>query len=98
MDWNGHGYLAVPDVDQAIDWLRKKYHIIIYHSHAPFVNPQLNNAICYTFSIKQCDRQWGWNQRKSFGRTKMSKNIYSAKRMAITIALRGVLGPKSKKE
>lgn len=80
--------LIVPSVDEAIDFLRRKYDVTIYSSAAPFVDPCCKQKILYGFSVKFCNRKWGWNMREFLGKTKWSSDIYAAKRMAITIALR----------
>lgn len=87
---------SVPTVDQAIDWLRKKYNIIIYHTHVPYVCPK-TRKIVYTFAAKICNPKWGWNHRILLKRGIQSADIYAAKRSAITIALNWILSQKSKK-
>lgn len=87
---------SMPTVDQAIDWLRKKYNIIIYHSHVPYVCPKIHKIV-YTFASKVCNPEWGWNHRILLKRGIQSADIYAAKRSAITIALNWILSQKSKK-
>lgn len=87
--------IAVPSVDEAIDWLRRKYNIVIANSVLPFVDPT-TNKILYQFTVKRCNLQHGWNFREILGKTK-SYNIYAAKRMAITIALKYVKKSKNKR-
>lgn len=87
---------SVPTVDQVIDWLRKKYNIIVYHTHIPYVCPK-THKIVYTFTPKICNPIWGWNQRITLKRGIQSRNIYAAKRSAITIALNWILSQKSEK-
>ena len=95
-DYNDVLTTSVPTVDQAIDWLRKKYNIIIYHTHVPYVCPK-TRKIVYTFASKICNPKWGWNHRILLKRGIQSADIYAAKRSAITIALNWILSQKSKK-
>lgn len=89
-NWNNNAsnslFTSVPTVDEAIDWLRRKFDIIIYNSNTPFVDPKTNDIV-YSFGVKQCSKRWGWNQRVLLGRTPTHKNIYTIKRKAISIAL-----------
>lgn len=87
---------SMPTVDQAIDWLRKKYNIVVYHTHIPYVCPK-THKIVYTFTPKICNPNWGWNQRITLKRGIQSADIYAAKRSAITIALNWILSQKSEK-
>lgn len=87
---------SIPTVDQVIDWLRKKYNIIVYHTHIPFVCPK-TRKIVYTFTPKICNPNWGWNQCITLKRGIQSADIYAAKRSAITIALNWILSQKSGK-
>ena len=93
---NSHLTVSVPTVDQVIDWLRKKYNIIVYHTHIPYVCPK-TRKIVYTFTPKICNPNWGWNQRITLKRGIQSADIYAAKRSAITIALNWILSQKSEK-
>lgn len=96
-DWNHYfrpvlNYISVPTVDQAIDWIRKKYDVVIFNHVAPYVNPSdEKNRIIYTYNVKYCDRKNGWNGRVhiSYGKC-TSYNIYTAKRMAIMKAIRWI--------
>lgn len=79
----------IATVDDAIDWLRKKHNIIIYNSIEPFVDPtEDNHHILYRFSVKYCNLRDGWNGRIYIGESKLTKNIYAAKRQAIWLAIR----------
>ena len=80
-------YLLIPTVDEAIDWIRRKFNIVIYNSAAPFVDPATNSFISYSFKVKFCNVNHGYNFRDNIGSTKWSKDIYAAKRQAITIAI-----------
>ena len=80
--------LAMPTVDEAIDWLRRKFCIIVYDAVEPYVNPTTHRTILYSYKVKYCSLNWGWNQRKILGRTKSSPNSYATKRQALWIALR----------
>ena len=79
--------LTVPTVDQAIDWIRRKYNIHIINRSEPYVNPT-TNQVEYAYRIKQCNTKWGWNQRVYVGHTNWSTNSYAMKRTALWIALR----------
>lgn len=85
--------LSVPTVDEVIDWLRRKYNVIIVNSADPFVNP-VSKYIEYGYKVKQCNPKWGWNQREYVGGTVWSCDINAAKRMAIRIAIRHILKKK----
>lgn len=80
-------YVALPTVDEAIDWLRRKFDIVIYNTAAPFVDPTSNKGILYSYKVKVCNPKWGWNMRESLGQTRWSPNHYAMKRRAIAIAL-----------
>lgn len=76
-------------LDGVIDWLRRKHNIIIYNSIEPFVDPVSDNHhILYRFSVKHCNLRDGWNGREYIGESKLTKNIYTAKRQAITLAIK----------
>lgn len=80
--------ISVPTVDEAIDWIRYKFNIVIYNAHEPFVDPRTNSYIMYTFKAKLCNTKLGWNGRQYIGRGRQSKNIYAAKRDAISLVIR----------
>lgn len=82
--------LVLPTIDQAIDWIRRKYNIIIYNAMEPFVDP-ITNKILYRYKVKKCNVKWGWNQREPLGQSRMSPNVYAMKRQALTIAIRYIL-------
>lgn len=79
--------LAVPDVDTVIEWLRTKYHVIVYNAVEPFVNPTSKN-ISFSYKVKYCDLKWGWNQRIRIGQTPWSNDPNAMKRTAIWLAIR----------
>ncbi len=81
------GHIAT--VDDAIDWLRRKYNIVIYNTIEPFVDP-VSNKILYRMSVKQCNLRDGWNGRIYIGESKLTSNIYTAKRQAVSIAIRWI--------
>lgn len=85
-------YIPVPTVDQAIDWIREKYDVVIYNHVAPFVDPRdKQNRIVYIYGAKFCNRRDGWNGRIVISRRGYtSHNIYTAKRMAIAEAIRWI--------
>lgn len=91
-DWNHFIFsVSAPTVDEAIDWLRRKYNIHIYTCIEPFVDPQdTNGSVLYRYGVKWCDQRNGWNGRIIIGKTKLSKNPLSLKRQAITFALRWI--------
>lgn len=86
--------VSVPTVDEVIDWLRRKYNIVIYDKIEPFVDPtdDTHKTILFRFGVKQCDtKHLGWNGRVNIGETRLSKNVYSLKREAVNIALKYIL-------
>lgn len=93
-NWNGLFFIlriSAPTVDEAIDWLRRKYNIHIYTCIEPFVDPKdPKGSVLYRYGAKWCDRRNGWNGRLVIGKTNLSKNPYSLKRQAITFALRWI--------
>lgn len=83
--------LSLPSVDQAIDWLRRKYNVHIYTSIPPFVDPTDDkHPILYRYAVKYCNKRDGWNGRVHIGETNLSKNVYSLKRQAIWLAIRWI--------
>ena len=85
------GGVPVPTVDEAIDWIRRKYNVVIYNKIEPFVDPTdlTHKTILFRYGIKRCDTtNLGWNGRLYIGETRLDKNVYSLKREAITIALK----------
>ena len=96
-DWNHYfkprfNWISVPNVDQAIDWIRKRYDVIVFNHVAPYVDPRdKKNRIAYIYNVKYCNRKNGWNGRVhiSYGKC-ASYNIYAAKRMAIMEAIRWI--------
>lgn len=80
-------YLLVPTVDQAIDWIRRKFDVVIYNSAEPFVKP-LTKDIVYAYSVKYCNKRDGWNGRVIIDRGgEWCKDPNTAKRRALTKAL-----------
>lgn len=77
------------EVDSVIDWLRRKYNIVIFNSMEPFVDPK-SGKILYRYSAKYCNLRDGWNGRKYIGTSTLTSNIYSAKRQAIWLAIRWI--------
>lgn len=75
--------------DDAIDYLRKKFNVVIYNSIEPFVDPT-SKKILYRYSVKYCNLRDGWNGRIYIGESTLTKNIYSAKRQAIWLAIRWI--------
>ena len=88
--------LAMPTVDQAIDYIRRKYNIIIFDATEPFVD--LNkNSIMYSYKVKLCNKKWGWNYRKYIGKSKWSADSYAMKRQALWIAFRYIIKENAKR-
>lgn len=82
---------SLPTVDEVIDWIRRKYNVVIYNKIEPFVDPTdlTHKTILFRYGIKRCDTtNLGWNGRLYIGETRLDKNVYSLKREAITIALK----------
>jgi len=97
--WNKYGnlYTSLPDVDTVIDWLRKKYNIIVYNITPPSVCP-VKGKITFGYGVKLCNIRHGWNGRVYITKKGIfSYNIYAAKRMAINEALKWILSHKSEK-
>lgn len=80
--------LCIPTVDEAIEFINRKFHVMIYDRHPPFV---YDGKIQYGFGVKHCHVKRGWNFRTTIGETKSSTNLYAAKRMAICMAIRFIL-------
>ena len=81
---------SVPTADEVIDWLRRKYDIIIYDRIEPFVDPEdkTHKTILFEYSVKRCDtNHLGWNGRIYLGTTRLTNDVYSLKLEAIDIAL-----------
>ena len=85
-------FIPAPTVDEAIDWLRKKYNVVIYDHVPPFVDPKDDkHRIVYTYDVKYCNRRDGWNGRVIISHAECcSYDIYAAKRMAIAKAIRWI--------
>lgn len=105
-DWNRYcandktPYISVPTVDEAIDWLRRKFNVVIYDAVEPYTDPLNNKTIRYSYRVKFCNTTWGWNMRERIGQSKWSPNSYAMKRQAITLAIRWInkhTEPKRKK-
>ena len=79
----------IATIDDAIDWVRRQYNIVIYNTIEPFVDP-VSNKILYRMSVKQCNLRDGWNGRIYIGESKLTSNIYTAKRQAVSIAIRWI--------
>lgn len=85
--------LSIPTVDEAIDWLRRQFHVIIYDSTEPYVCPT-SMKILYAYRVKFCNVHHGWNSREYLGCSKWSTNSYGMKRQALWIALRYIVKKK----
>lgn len=80
-------FVLIPNVDQAIDWIRRKFDVVIYNSAEPFVKP-LTKDIVYAYGVKYCNRRDGWNGRIIIDRGgEWCKDPNTAKRRALTKAL-----------
>lgn len=92
--YNGHRYfgimkqwLLVPTVDQAIDWIRCNFDVVIYNSAEPFIKP-FTKDIIYAYGVKYCNRRDGWNGRIIIDRGgEWCKDPNTAKKRALTKAL-----------
>ena len=83
-------------VDDAIDLIRKKYNVVIYHKSTPFVDS--SGKIIYNFAAKCCNPKMGWNDRTYIKTpSKWDSNIYEAKRRAIRAAAQWILAHKCQK-
>lgn len=78
--------ISLPTVDEAIDWIRRKFNVMIIDSAEPFVDI-CSNEILYSYRVKYCNIQLGWNGRMYIGTGIWSKDSYAAKRDAIRIAI-----------
>lgn len=85
-------FISAPTIDEAIDWLRKKYNVVIYDHVPPFVDPKDDkHRIMYAYDVKYCNRRDGWNGRVIISHAECcSYDIYAAKRMAIAKAIRWI--------
>ena len=91
------GWMPVPTIDEVIDWLRRKYNIVIYNKIEPFVDPtdDTHKKILFKYGVKRCDiNHLGWNGRIDLGTTRLSTNVYSLKREAIGIAIKYIKSQK----
>ena len=88
-NWNKYTvFVSAPTVDEAIDWLRRKFNVHIYATIEPFVDPvDKKSPTLYRYAVKYCNRRDGWNGRSYIGQTRLAKNVYSLKRQAITLAI-----------
>jgi len=89
--------ISIPTVDEAIDWIRKKFHVIVYDSTEPYVCPT-SMKILYAYRVKFCNVRHGWNSREYIGSTKWSADSYAMKRQALWIALRYIVKKKKDAE
>lgn len=83
-DWKDG--ISVPTVDEAIDWLRKKFNIVIHDKVDPFVDPT-SMKITYIHQVKFCNTKHGWNFREFIYRGTPRTNVYVSKRICIQKAL-----------
>ena len=93
------GCTSIPTVDEVIDWLRRKYNIVIYNKIEPFVDPtdDTHKTILFKYGVKLCDtKHVGWNGRMDLGTTRLNTNVYSLKREAISIAIKYIKSQKKK--
>lgn len=79
--------LSLPTVDEAIDWLRRTFRIVVADKTIPYVCPD-KHKIMYGYTIKWCNLRDGWNGRVIIGNSIWSYDCYAAKRDAISRALR----------
>lgn len=79
--------LSMPTTDEAIDWLRKKFNVVIANKAIPFVDPK-TKKIVYGYVVKWCNLRDGWNGREIIGYSIWSADINASKRSAITLAIK----------
>ena len=94
---NDKNHISVPTIDEAIDWLRRKYNIVIYNKIEPFVDPtdDTHKKILFKYGVKRCDvNHLGWNGRMDLGSSRLNTNVYSLKREAINLAIKHIKSQK----
>ena len=86
-----HIDIKKPTVDEAIDFLRRKYSVIIYHAMEPFVDPTAKKpVILFRYKIKWCNLRDGWNGRCYIGSTELTKYPNTGKKTALRIAIKWI--------
>lgn len=96
-DWNNFSLMiSVPTIDEACDWIRRKFNVIVYDATPPYVDPAGSKCIWYRYAVKFCNILGGWNFREYIGTSKRLKNAYAAKRQALSLAISYVMKSKAK--
>ena len=91
--------IFVAEIDKVIDMLRIRFNVHVYNSAAPFVTKRDNkNIVLYGYAVKYCSLAHGWNARELIVKSIWSRNIYTAKRQAINIAIKWILSHKSQEK
>lgn len=86
-----HMDIKCPTVDEAIDFLRRKYNVIIYNAMEPFVDPTAKKpTILFRYKIKWCNLRDGWNGRCYIGSTELTKYPNTGKKTALRIAIKWI--------
>ena len=86
-----HMDIKEPTVDEAIDFIRRKYNVIIYNAMEPFVDPTAKKpAILFRYKIKWCNLRDGWNGRCYIGSTELTKYPNTGKKTALRIAIKWI--------
>lgn len=86
--------VPVPTVDEALDFMRRKYNLVTY-GNEPTVD-MISREILYSLSVKECNTIWGYNQRVYIGYTKRGSNYYAIKREALWMEIRYITAKKKK--
>lgn len=83
--------IKCPTVDEAIDFLRRKYNVIIYNVIEPFVDPTAKKpVILFRYKVKWCNLRDGWNGRCYIGSTELTKHPNTGKKTALRIAIKWI--------
>lgn len=78
-------------VDEAIDFIRRKYNVVIYNAMEPFVDPTSKKpVILFRYKIKWCNLRDGWNGRCYIGSTELTKHPSTGKKTALRIAIKWI--------
>lgn len=96
-NWNKFPLMvSVPTIDEACDWIRRRFDVIVYDATAPYVDPAGSKCIWYRYETKFCNILGGWNFREFIGTSRRLKNAYAAKRQALSLALTHIMKRKAK--
>jgi hypothetical protein len=89
-------YLSVPTVDEAIDWIRRKFNIVIYLED-PYTDPLNDKIILYSYKVELYNIGRNWNMYEQLGQSNRSPNVYGMKRQAIWLAIRWIIKSRKRK-